>query len=93
VTGRWFSPVSITNTTARQDVTEIMFKVALNTISLAYLNNTNSLVKLLPAHPELGVLVDKTTNVHGQVQMDGRLAHFHFEGGYLLLHSSHSQPF
>ena len=40
--------------------------------------HVHEIVKL--QHPELGVLVDKTANVHGQVQMDGLLAHFHFEG-------------
>jgi hypothetical protein len=36
VTGRWFSPgapVSSTNKTDRQNVTEILLKVALNTIT------------------------------------------------------------
>jgi hypothetical protein len=32
VTGRWFSPVSSTNKTDRHDITEILLKVALNTI-------------------------------------------------------------
>jgi hypothetical protein len=35
VTGRWFTPspsVSSTNKTDRHDVTEILFKVALNTV-------------------------------------------------------------
>jgi hypothetical protein len=32
-TGRWFSPVSYTNKTDRQDITEILLKVALNTIN------------------------------------------------------------
>ena len=35
--GRWFSPgtwVSFTNKTDRHDITEILFKVALNTIIL-----------------------------------------------------------
>jgi hypothetical protein len=30
--GWWFSPVSSTNTTDRHDITEILLKVALNTI-------------------------------------------------------------
>jgi len=30
---RWFSPVSTTNITDRYDITEILFKVALNTIN------------------------------------------------------------
>jgi hypothetical protein len=37
VAGRWFSqgtPVSYTDKTDRQDITEILFKVALNTITL-----------------------------------------------------------
>jgi len=37
VTGRWFSPgtlVSFTNKTDRHDITEILLKVALNTITL-----------------------------------------------------------
>jgi hypothetical protein len=33
-TGRWFSPVSATNKTHRHDTTEILSKVALNTIIL-----------------------------------------------------------
>ena len=36
--GRWFSPgtrVSFTNKTDRHDITEILFKVALNTITLS----------------------------------------------------------
>ena len=32
-TGRWFSPVSSTNRTYRHDITEILLKVALNTIN------------------------------------------------------------
>ena len=32
-TGRWFSPVSSTNKTDRHDITEILLKVALNTIN------------------------------------------------------------
>ena len=31
-TGRWFSPVSSTNKTDRHNITEILLKVALNTI-------------------------------------------------------------
>jgi hypothetical protein len=37
--GRWFSlgtPVSSTNKTDRHDITEILLKVALNTITLTY---------------------------------------------------------
>jgi hypothetical protein len=33
VTGWWFSPVSSTNKTDRHDITEILLKVALNTIN------------------------------------------------------------
>jgi hypothetical protein len=33
-TGQWFSPVSSTNKTDRHDITEILLKVALNTITL-----------------------------------------------------------
>jgi hypothetical protein len=33
VTGRWFSLVSSTNKNYRQDITEILLKVALNTIN------------------------------------------------------------
>jgi hypothetical protein len=33
-TGRWFSPVSSTNETDRHDITEILLKVAINTITL-----------------------------------------------------------
>jgi hypothetical protein len=32
VTGQWFSPVSSTNKTDHHDITEILLKVALNTI-------------------------------------------------------------
>ena len=41
-TGRWFSPgtpVSSTNKTDRHNITEIMFKVALNTITLTLILN------------------------------------------------------
>jgi hypothetical protein len=31
-------------------------------------------------HPELGVLVDKTANLHGYIQSNGLHAHLHFEG-------------
>jgi len=31
--GQWFSPVSSTNKTDRDDITEILLKVALNTIT------------------------------------------------------------
>ena len=34
-TGQWFSPVSSTNRTDRHDITEILLKVALNTITLS----------------------------------------------------------
>jgi hypothetical protein len=34
VAGRWFSPVSSTNTTDRHDVAEILLEVVLNTINL-----------------------------------------------------------
>jgi hypothetical protein len=40
-TGRWFSPgtpVSSTNKTDRSDITEILLKMALNTITLSTLN-------------------------------------------------------
>jgi hypothetical protein len=33
-TGQWFSPVSSTNKTDRHDITDILLKVALNTITL-----------------------------------------------------------
>jgi hypothetical protein len=32
--GRWFTPISSTNKTDRRDITEILLKVALNTINL-----------------------------------------------------------
>jgi hypothetical protein len=32
--GWWFFPISITNTADRHDITEILLKVALNTITL-----------------------------------------------------------
>jgi hypothetical protein len=33
VTGLWFSPVSSINKTGRHDITELLLKVALNTIN------------------------------------------------------------
>ena len=36
VTGLWFSPVSSTNKTNRHDITEILLKAALNTMTLPY---------------------------------------------------------
>ena len=35
--GQWFSPISYTNKTDRHDITEILLKMALNTITLAQL--------------------------------------------------------
>jgi hypothetical protein len=32
--GRWFSPISSTNKTDRQDITELLLKVTLNTITI-----------------------------------------------------------
>jgi hypothetical protein len=40
VAGLWFSPVSFNNKTDRHDITEILLKVALNTI-------TRSLISLI----------------------------------------------
>ena len=43
MTGRWFSlgtPVSSTNKTDRQDITEILLKVALNTINPTFMART-----------------------------------------------------
>jgi hypothetical protein len=42
MTGRWFSPVSSTNETDCHDITEMLLKVALNTINQTY----NSLIGL-----------------------------------------------
>jgi hypothetical protein len=39
VAGRWFSPISSTNKTDRREITEILFKVALNTITLTHVIN------------------------------------------------------
>ena len=39
VTGWWFSPVSSSNKTDRDDITEILLKVALNTITLPVCNS------------------------------------------------------
>jgi hypothetical protein len=47
VTGRWFSPcalVSFTNKTDRHDITEILLKVALNTINHKSTTNLLSLI-------------------------------------------------
>jgi len=54
VTGLWFSPgtlVSFTNKTDRHDITEILLKVALNTIKL----NPNNKNKIAARH--LGITV------------------------------------
>jgi hypothetical protein len=43
MTGQWFSldpPVSSTNKTDRRDIAEILLKVALNTITLTWLNTS-----------------------------------------------------
>jgi hypothetical protein len=39
VTGRWFSLVTSTNKIDRHDITEILLKVALNTINPLYVPN------------------------------------------------------
>jgi hypothetical protein len=47
---RWFSlgtPVSSTNKTDQHDITEILLKVVLNTISLKNINSANCLIKEL----------------------------------------------
>jgi hypothetical protein len=43
--GRWFSPVSSSNKTHRHDITEILLKVALNTMNQPFL------LLLLYKHP------------------------------------------
>jgi hypothetical protein len=43
-TGRWFSPVSSTNKTDRHDITEILLKVALNTIKQTISSLVNSYI-------------------------------------------------
>ena len=43
-TGRWFSPVSSTNKTGRHDITEILLKVALNTITILTPNPPKSTI-------------------------------------------------
>jgi hypothetical protein len=45
-----------------------------------YVQHGLKMTKIHQVVEYLGVLVDKTANVHWQVQMDGLLAHFHFEG-------------
>jgi hypothetical protein len=46
MTGLWFSPVSSTNKTERHDITEILLKVALNTIKQTN-KQTTSAFKIL----------------------------------------------
>jgi hypothetical protein len=53
VTGQWFSPgtpVSFTNKTDHHDITEILLKVALNTITLTPILMTVSLFITRPTH-------------------------------------------
>ena len=40
--GRWFSPVSSTNKTDQHDITEILLKVVLNTLTLTFVSNIKS---------------------------------------------------
>jgi hypothetical protein len=51
VAGQWFSPgtsVSSTNKTDRHNITEILLKVAFNTITLSLYKTTLSAMKKLP---------------------------------------------
>ena len=54
--GRWFSPVSSTNKTDRLDITEILLKVALNTITLTHLANEEQNVTLIYIYIEVTIL-------------------------------------
>ena len=45
-TGRWFSPVSSTNKTDRHDITEILLKVALDSISYTITIETKEAVRI-----------------------------------------------
>jgi hypothetical protein len=58
VTGRWFSPVSTTSKTDRQDITEILLKVALNTIK----SKPNYIVILTSLLSNLSVALPEKTN-------------------------------
>jgi hypothetical protein len=52
VAGQWFSPgtsVSSTNKTDRHNITEILLKVAFNTITLSLYKTTLSAMKKLPS--------------------------------------------
>ena len=48
MTGLWFSPISSINKTDHHDITEILLKVALNTINL--INQLNKIFSYLPLH-------------------------------------------
>ena len=45
-TGRWFSLASSTNKTDHHDIIEILLKVVLNTISLAYKHNRTATIRI-----------------------------------------------
>jgi len=65
---RWFSPgprVSSTNKTDLHDITEILLKVALNTITLTPNANTNRDGQISPMHRELYVLYIIITLLNG----------------------------
>jgi hypothetical protein len=59
-TGRWFSPgpsVSYTNKTDRHDITEILLKVALNTIKQTNINDSDWNNCVLPVLCEFGCAI------------------------------------
>jgi hypothetical protein len=53
VAGLWFSPVSSTNKTDHHDITEILLKVALNTIKLTVVSDANKPLHIFKKKPDM----------------------------------------
>jgi hypothetical protein len=100
VTGRWFypgPPVSSTNKNDRHDITDILLKVALNTIKQTSKQKfSTSLLNLLPHekgrfHPEL-ITQNQKFNIQNQecrIQNQGIISHFPFSVVDYIMRSLH----
>jgi hypothetical protein len=74
--GQWFSPVSSTNNTDRHDITEILLKVSLNTITIPQI--INLCARLLPQKQFLdGLFFSRYTGVYIKIYFHTLCVCFH----------------